>query len=177
MKANASLSDITRKNVELIARIEAASDLKRPVGLRLAERLGGWMGSWTFILAWLTVLAGWIIVNAAAWSRHWDPYPFILLNLILAFQAALAGPVLMMSQNRQARLNEQRNHLDLQINLLAEQENTEILILLRKICEQLEVPIASNSPVESLANETDPHALIQQIQATQGGQRPGKNQQ
>jgi uncharacterized membrane protein len=167
MKPNATLSDITRKNVELIARIEAASNEKRTVGQRLADRVATFIGSWTFIIAQFTVLASWILLNVLAWFHHWDPYPFILLDLVLTFQAALAGPVLMMSQNRQARLSEQRNHLDLQINLLAEQENTEMIILLRKICEKLELEISGDSPVESLANATDPHALIQQIQETQ----------
>src|SRR5580692_1704135 len=116
MKTNLTLSDITRKNVELVARIEAAASLKRTLGQRVADKFAGFIGSWTFIIAQIAVFASWIALNVVAWSRHWDPYPFILLDVVLTFQAALAGPVLMMSQNRQARLNEQRNHLDLQIN-------------------------------------------------------------
>jgi uncharacterized membrane protein len=132
------------------------------------------IGSWTFILTQVSFLLSWMVLNVVAWVHHWDPYPFILLNLTLSFQAAFAGPVLMMSQNRQARLNEQRNHLDLQINLLAEQENTEMLVLLRRICEKLEVEIADDSPVEPLAGATDPNALVQQIQETQQNHRPEK---
>ena len=176
MKTNLTLSDITRKNVEMVARIEAAASLKRTRGQRTADKLAGFIGSWTFIVAQITVFASWIVLNAVAWSRHWDPYPFILLDVLLTFQAALAGPVLMMSQNRQARLNEQRNHLDLQINLLAEQENTEMLILLRKICRKLDLEMDDGSPVESLANVTDPHALIKQRQETQLARHVGKVQ-
>jgi uncharacterized membrane protein len=174
MKSTASLSDITRKNVEMVARIESASNLQRTVGQRLADKFAAFIGSWTFIISQITLLVLWIVLNVTAWCRHWDPYPFILLDVALTFQAALAGPVLMMSQNRQARLNEQRNHLDLQINLLAEQENTEMLILLRKISEKLGLQIADDSAVDSLANVTDPHALIQQIQETQQTQRQNK---
>jgi uncharacterized membrane protein len=61
-------------------------------------------------------------VNITAYLRHWDPYPFVLLNLALSFPSAFAAPILMISQNRQAKLSERRNHLDLQINMLAEQE-------------------------------------------------------
>ena len=169
---NVTLSDITRKNVELIARIEAAASHKRTVGQRVADRFAAFIGSWAFIIAQCTVFASWIVLNAVAWSHHWDPYPFILLDVLLTFQAALAGPVLMMSQNRQARLNEQRNHLDLQINLLAEQENTEMLILLRKICDKLGLEIDDASPVMPMTNITDPHALIQQIQETHFAKPP-----
>jgi uncharacterized membrane protein len=80
-------------------------------------------------------LAVWVALNLLAWTYRWDPYPFILLNLALSFQAAYAGPIIMMSQNRQMKLSDRRNRLDLQINLLAEQENTEMLRLLRKLCE------------------------------------------
>jgi uncharacterized membrane protein len=174
MKRNVTLSDITQKNVEIIARIEAASNMKRTMGQRLADKFAAFIGSWTFIISQISLLVSWMILNVVAWSRHWDPYPFILLNLTLSFQAAFAGPVLMMSQNRQARLSEQRNHLDLQINMLAEQENTEMLVLLGRICDKLELKIADDSPLESLANATDPHALVQQIQETQKTARPGK---
>jgi uncharacterized membrane protein len=174
MKQNITLSDITRKNVEMVARLEAASNLKRTFGQRVADTFAGMIGSWTFILTQVSFLLSWMVLNVVAWVHHWDPYPFILLNLTLSFQAAFAGPVLMMSQNRQARLNEQRNHLDLQINLLAEQENTEMLVLLRRICEKLEVEIADDSPVEPLAGATDPNALVQQIQETQQNHRPEK---
>jgi uncharacterized membrane protein len=171
---NVTLSDITRKNVEIVARIEAAANHQRTVGQRMADRFAAYIGSWAFIIAQSTIFVSWIVLNVVAWSRHWDPYPFILLDVVLTFQAALAGPVLMMSQNRQARLNEQRNHLDLQINLLAEQENTEMLILLRKICDKLGLEIDDASPVTSMTNITDPHALIHQIQETHFAERPAK---
>jgi uncharacterized membrane protein len=164
MKPTRTLSDITRKNVEMVARIEAATNDKRTVGQRVADRFASGIGNWGFIIAQCTVFISWIILNVVAWSRHWDPYPFILLDVLLTFQAALAGPVLMMSQNRQARLNEQRNHLDLQINLLAEQENTEILVLLHRICEKLGLEIDGASPAKPMTNATDANALIEQIQ-------------
>ena len=175
MKPTLTLSDITRKNVEMVARIEAATNEKRTPGQRLADRFAAFIGSWTFIIAQCTVFSAWIALNVVAWSKHWDPYPFILLDVLLTFQAALAGPVLMMSQNRQARLNEQRNHLDLQINLLAEQENTEILVLLHRICEKLGLEIAEASPTKPMTGTTDPTALIEQIQQAHFPEPPPKS--
>src|SRR4249919_3350135 len=125
-----------------------ARNVPRPIltpGAMLADRVAETVGSWRFIIIQSVLLGIWIILNMMAFINHWDPYPFILLNLVLSFQAAYASPIIMMSQNRQAKLNERRNKLDLQINLLAEQENTEMLRLLRLLCEKLDIPVDENS--------------------------------
>ena len=72
-----------------------------PFGERLADRLAAIMGSWRFILLQTVALVSWVIWNVEA--NSFDPYPFILLNLALSFQAAYTGPILLMSANRQAR--------------------------------------------------------------------------
>ena len=69
---------------------------------RMADGLAKRAGSWTFIISFLGFLFAWMAVNVLAGARHWDPYPFILLNLVLSCVAALQAPVIMMSQNRQA---------------------------------------------------------------------------
>src|SRR3954447_12830404 len=71
-------------------------------GQKIADAIATTMGSWPFIIIQTTILAAWITLNIAAWIRHWDPYPFILLNLALSFQAVYAAPFIMMGQNRQA---------------------------------------------------------------------------
>jgi uncharacterized membrane protein len=129
-----SIDELTRQNVAIIAEMEKAEANIRTRGERVADRIAAWVGSWTFIITQTVILLLWIALNLAAWINHWDPYPFILLNLALSFQSAYAAPILMISQNRQAKLSERRNHLDLQINMLAEQETTEILRLLRLLC-------------------------------------------
>lgn len=93
-----------------------------PLGARLADAVAAVVGSWPFIAAQSALLAGWIAVNAALGPGAWDPYPFILLNLMLSFQAAYTAPVIMMSQNRQADLDRLRAVADYQINLRAEAE-------------------------------------------------------
>ena len=74
----------------------------------------------------------WIILNVVAWVEHWDPYPFILMNVMLSFQAAYAGPVIMMSQNRQSAKDRLAAEIDHQVNTKAE---FEIGLLMRRLDE------------------------------------------
>jgi len=92
------------------------------LGQRIADLVAASMGSWPFIIAQSVVLTIWIIVNVTAWIEHWDPYPFILLNLALSFQAAYAAPFIMMSQNRQADIDRKAAENDYQVNIKAELE-------------------------------------------------------
>ena len=90
-------------------------------GQRIADSVAVAIGSWSFIVAQSIVLAVWIVVNVVAWLEHWDPYPFILLNLALAFQAAYAAPFIMISQNRQAERDRVQAEADYRTNVEAEQ--------------------------------------------------------
>jgi uncharacterized membrane protein len=101
-------------------------------GQRIADRVAATMGSWPFIIVQTTLLAAWIGLNVTAYIRHWDPYPFILLNLALSFQAAYAAPFIMMSQNRQQDVDRREAKNDYQINIKAE---LEIELLHQKIDE------------------------------------------
>lgn len=91
-------------------------------GDRLADTVAVTMGSWRFIIIQSVLLAIWIFLNIIAVIRHWDPYPFILLNLMLSFQSAYAAPILMMSQNRQASIDRQEAKHDYDVNIKAELE-------------------------------------------------------
>ena len=91
-------------------------------GQRLADRFAEVIGSWRFILIQSTLLAVWITLNITAYMYHWDPYPFILLNLALSFQAAYAAPIIMMSQNRKDEKDHLQAKNDYEVNLKAELE-------------------------------------------------------
>lgn len=93
---------------------------ERTFGQRVADAVAATMGSWTFIIVQSVVLAIWIVVNVVAWISHWDPYPFILLNLALSFQAAYAAPFIMISQNRQAERDRRQADEDYRTNVEAE---------------------------------------------------------
>ena len=96
-------------------------------GQRIADQLAAVMGSWSFIIIQSIILAFWITLNVVAYINHWDPYPFILLNLALSFQAAYAAPIIMMSQNRQAAKDRLMAEQDYEINCKAEDELKSIM--------------------------------------------------
>jgi uncharacterized membrane protein len=110
------------------------------LGQRVADRVADTIGSWPFIITQTVILTIWIILNVAAWINHWDPYPFILLNLMLSFQAAYSGPVIMMSQNRQSAKDRLAAEVDHQVNTKAE---LEINNLIRRM-DELEITIEEN---------------------------------
>lgn len=98
-------------------------DRQRTIGERLSDRLAEFGGSWTFILSFGFILVVWITINSiAALSRPFDPYPYILLNLVLSCLAAMQAPIIMMSQNRQEEKDRLRAENDYRINLKAELE-------------------------------------------------------
>jgi uncharacterized membrane protein len=92
------------------------------LGQRVADRVAATMGSWPFIIVQSAILFLWIVLNVTAFIQKWDPYPFILLNLALSFQAAYAAPFIMMSQNRQQDIDRKEAESDHQINVKAELE-------------------------------------------------------
>jgi CRP/FNR family cyclic AMP-dependent transcriptional regulator len=85
-------------------------------GERLADGVASFGGSWTFIVASLILLTIYVVINARLGRRAWDPYPFILLNLLLSMLAAIQAPVIMMSQNRQDEKDRLRGELDFDVN-------------------------------------------------------------
>lgn len=92
------------------------------LGQRLADKFAQVVGSWTFIIVQSIILAIWVALNLVAFFEHWDPYPFILLNLVLSFQAAYASPIIMMSQNRQCERDREQAQHDYETNLAAKEE-------------------------------------------------------
>ena len=124
------LSDLDKEVLESISRNEILSthvdqefESRLTFGQRLSDRIAQFGGSWTFIIFFWCVLMVWITVNSVALSsKPFDPYPFILLNLILSCLAAIQAPIIMMSQNRQEAKDRARATHDYQVNLKAELE-------------------------------------------------------
>ena len=115
-----------------------------PLGIRLANTITGFMGSWTFLILQTIIVAAWIALNILMWIKHFDPYPFILLNLAFSTQAAYAAPLILMAGNvSAAKDRELWDHdydtnqkayakiegLELQIKTLIEQ-NQQLLLML-----------------------------------------------
>ena len=92
------------------------------LGQRVADRVAATVGSWTFITLQSCLIVAWIAWNLLGGQSAWDPYPFILLNLVLSFQAAYTAPAIMMSQNRQAEIDRMHANSDYEVNVKAELE-------------------------------------------------------
>ncbi|HET9837154.1 MAG TPA: DUF1003 domain-containing protein, partial [Candidatus Angelobacter sp.] len=108
-------------------------------GQRVADKVASFGGSWTFILCFAAVLAVWVVLNSTALlSQHFDPYPYILLNLFLSMLAAIQAPVIMMSQNRQVAKDRLKGDLDYEVNLKAEMEVAHLHRKVDHIYERLE---------------------------------------
>ncbi len=129
MAAMPDFHSLSPEEIALLEELRSRPPARRSViehasspGQRIADRLTALVGSWRFIVIQTVLLALWIAANIWAWFGNWDPYPFILLNLLLSFQAAYTAPIIMMSQNRQANLDRLNAENDYRINIKAELE-------------------------------------------------------
>lgn len=102
-------------------------------GQRVADRVARVMGSWAFIICQTMFVLLWMLLNVVGFMRHWDAYPFILLNLLFSTQAAYAAPIIMMSQNRQGERDRVQAQKDYQTNADAKREIEELQLLLKSI--------------------------------------------
>ena len=102
-------------------------------GQNAADKLTKYAGSWGFIISFLVILVLWMAANIYAWVNAWDPYPFILLNLVLSCIAALQAPIILMSQNRQSQKDRQRAEYDYAVNRRAEREIKDVKTQLNRI--------------------------------------------
>jgi uncharacterized membrane protein len=158
-----------RRHVHLRTALSRARERRRSegpapsltLGERLSDLVAATVGSWRFILIQSGLLVAWLIANAAFGSNAWDPYPFILLNLMLSFQAAYTAPIIMMSQNRQSDIDRIRSIADYQVNIRSEAEISllhEKIDLLREqqVAELISLLKASLGRIEALENRMLP---------------------
>jgi len=103
------------------------------IGQRIADKAANTIGSWPFIVTQTTLIIIWITINLIALIRHWDPYPFVLLNLLFSVQAAYAAPIIMMSQNRQNERDRHQATEDYETNVSAKEEIEEVQRILSRI--------------------------------------------
>jgi uncharacterized membrane protein len=117
------VSDSISEEELLTSKLADSADEKIPFGNRISDKVAAFGGSWKFIIIFLAILFLWILVNSVQLLKQpFDPFPYILMNLILSCIAALQAPVIIMSQNRQEEKDRQRGENDYLINLKAEIE-------------------------------------------------------
>ncbi len=110
---------------------------KLTLGQKAADWIASIVGSWKFVIFQSIILIIWIILNVIAFVQHWDPYPFILLNLTLSFQAAYTAPIILMSQNRTAEKDRRKASADLYTDKKAEQGIEEIQLQIKHLSSML----------------------------------------
>lgn len=123
IKIDSDVMNAIQKNAILSENLQTEIDSNATFGQRIADKIAAFGGSWSFIIAFFSFILLWMILNI--WlltTKAFDPFPFILLNLILSCIAAIQAPVIMMSQNRQEQKDRQRSEHDYKINLKAELE-------------------------------------------------------
>ena len=127
---------------------------KYTIGQRAADAIAKFAGSWAFIFAFTGVLILWMVINTLRAVKAFDPFPFILLNLVLSCVAAIQAPLIMMSQNRQEEKDCQRAENDYKVNLKTE-------IMIEDLYDKMNVMLAKQSALEKqLQNKNTPKASI-----------------
>lgn len=158
-----TVDELTARNVELVAQLDETARAKRTPADCVVDGISAFCGSMTFIWVHALWFGVWIVLSLVPSIKHFDPYPFQLLTLVVSLEAIFLSTFILISQNRQSRLAERRSHLDLQINLLSEQENTKILMMLEAIVHHFDIP-DGDPEVSVLAEATQPERLVAQIE-------------
>ena len=121
---------------------------KYTVGQRAADAIAKFAGSWAFIFSFTGILILWMVINAVLAANAFDPYPFILLNLVLSCVAAIQAPLIMMSQNRQEEKDRRRAENDYKVNLKTE-------IMIEDLYDKVNAILAKQSQLEKRLAEKD----------------------
>lgn len=160
---NGSVDDLTQRNVEAILQLEEAAKNQRTRSELIAESIARFCGSMRFVWVHVFWFSAWIFINLMPGIKHIDPFPFTFLTLVVSLEAIFLSTFILISQNHDTQISERRNHLDLQINLLSEQENTKMIEMLTAIAEKVGADV-HDPHLEQLRQETQPEKLAEQIE-------------
>jgi uncharacterized membrane protein len=155
----------TDRNISAIIAIEKEALRQRSRGERLGDFVARVAGQLWFIVMHLAAFGFWIAANGKLIPgvRPFDPFPYPFLTFVVSIEAIFLSLFILLSQNRASRQAEERAHLDLQINLLAEQEATKMLQMLQSLCAKLGLPEAADPEVRQLSSPTEPRDLIEEL--------------
>lgn len=163
--ASNPLSELTHRNVDVIAQLEKAANDKRQKTDVIADAISAFVGSMQFVyihVIWFGIWIAWNVPWFLPKPWHFDPYPFTFLTFVVSLEAIFLSTFILISQNHEELLARRRNHLDLQINLLSEQENSQILKMLANIESRFEMQ--HDEKEETLQQCVEPEELVSQIE-------------
>jgi len=159
-----TVEDVVQQNLDTILQLDKAARAQRTLPDRVVDAITAFCGSLAFVWVHAVWFGLWIGENLLHGRTGFDPYPFPLLTLMVSLEAIFLSTFILISQNRDLQLSERRNQLDLQINLLAEQENTKMLAVLSQIAEKVGVAVNQDPTMQVLEQATRPANLMEQIE-------------
>jgi uncharacterized membrane protein len=158
-----SVADVTRENVHAMHKLDEVAVANRTLTDRIAEFVARFCGSITFVWIHAALFTAWLAWNVVPGLPHFDPYPFTFLTLCVSLEAIFLSSFILIAQNYEMRISERRSQLDLQINLLAEQENTKMLQLLDRMAKKMGLYEEDDPEIAALEQATRPDMLGRQI--------------
>lgn len=164
---------VLRRNIEAMRAQRAREEAEASAAERLADRITRFTGSLPFVWLHVGLIVGWVAINLG-WvpgTAAFDP-TFVILATVASVEAIFLTTFVLISQNRTAAIADKRAALDLQINLLAEHEVTQLVRLVRAIAEKVGVEDLSVPELEEITREVEPEAVLEEIEAQEGAIRP-----
>ena len=160
-----TVEELTEQNIQKVSKLEQAAREQRTSTDRVAEYIANFCGSMTFVWVHVVWFGGWMVLNLIPGLRHVDPFPFTFLTLVVSLEAIFLSTFILISQNMETRISERRSHLDLQLNMLSEQENTKMIAILLAIAEKVGADLSHDPQLEALSEDILPERLVEQIEA------------
>src|SRR5580692_9242481 len=155
----------TARNVRAISDLEHSALAQRSVSARVGDVIASHAGKMWFIVFHVVWFALWLWINVGSHGKlAFDPFPFQLLSTVVSLESIFLSLFILMSQNRSNIQADQRNHLELQINLLSEDENTKMLQMLRALCEHHKLKIARDPEIEAMTKRTEISDVLSELQ-------------
>jgi len=162
-------SEHDQLHIDSIAKQEAEFLEKRTLSERAGDRVAGFAGTLTFVACHALLVLAWILVNTRGFAGipRFDPFPFSLLGLVVAIEAVFLSSFILMRQNRMAKRADRRDHLHLQIDLIAEKEITKLLQMVRAISTHMGLKqFKDDRELKELTRQTSVETLTQRIEET-----------
>jgi uncharacterized membrane protein len=156
-----------QENINKVIQLEEEAQKQRTLADRISDVIASFVGSMPFVIMHVVWFAIWAVINIGVLGLSWkfDPYPFALLCMLVSLEGVLLSTFVLIKQNRMSQRADQRAHLDLQVNQLAEKEITKVLQMQRLICRRLGIEEADSDPeaaelsqvtaIDNLAHELD----------------------
>ena len=156
-----TIEDETLDNIAKIVEIERKQRSGRSLGEKISEGIALFAGSMFFVWLHVVFFTVWIGLNQIL-AKPFDPFPYTFLTLVVSLEAIFLSTFILIAQNHDAALSDRRNHLDLQVNMLAEKENTKMLELLRTIALKLGVD-CDDPAMDAMLKPVEPEKIVNEI--------------